>query len=86
MLLSHKRLREISSYFSYSGGASSERRYPYTAKQGKCVFDKSDVVAKVVGFRNIKGGEKGLQEALANVGPIAVAIDAHGFRRYAFFL
>jgi len=59
--------------------------YPYTAKNGACVFRKSIAVAYVRhGSYNItQGDEKELAERLYNAGPIAVSFQViTGFRNY----
>lgn len=64
-------------YIKENGGLDTEETYPYTAHQGKCHFDKSNLGATVSGFVDIpSGNEDALKEALATVGPVAVAIDA----------
>jgi len=61
------------------GGIDTETYYPYQAKEmGRCTFNPNDVGSKCTGFVDIKprGDETALRSACANVGPIAVAIDA----------
>jgi len=63
-------------YIKENGGLQSEQSYPYTAKHGKCKFDKTKVVAKCSGFVDVKSGdEKALMEAIATNGPVSIAID-----------
>ena len=40
-------------YIYYNGGIESEKDYPYTAKDGSCHFNKSEVAATVSGIVNI---------------------------------
>ena len=40
-------------YIHYNGGIESEKDYPYTAKNGKCHFSSSKVVATVASVVNI---------------------------------
>jgi len=64
-------------YIKTIGGLESESDYPYTATTNDCKFDKSKVVAQLTGFVDVTSGdEEALKEAVATVGPIAVAIDA----------
>jgi len=63
-------------YVIGQGGLEPEKDYPYTPDDEPCSFNKSDVVAKFTGFKDVKGGETGLKEAVANIGPVSVAIDA----------
>jgi len=72
-------------YIKDAGGSDSEDSYPYTARQGYCRFDRSGVAAEDHGGVEIKpsGDENALKEAVATVGPIAVAISVSGnFGRY----
>jgi len=54
-----------------------EEDYPYTAKDGKCKFDKSKGVSKTTGYMEIEeGSETDLADKVAQYGPAAIAIDA----------
>merc|ERR1712126_777109 len=67
------------------GGSVSEKAYPYHARQGRCHTDKRQVVAKVAGYKFVRHfDEEALKQASAQIGPIAVSIDAghHSFRSY----
>ncbi|XP_059494434.1 procathepsin L-like [Stegostoma tigrinum] len=57
-------------------GIESEKTYPYTAQQGSCKFQKSNIVAKVARYRNIPRGERCLARASRKIGPIAVSLNA----------
>ena len=64
-------------------GIDTERSYPYTSGDGKvgtCKFNPNTVGATDSGCIQVTvGDESALQEAVATVGPISVAIDvAHG--------
>ena len=49
----------------------------YSFQDGKCKFNPANVGATCTGFIDIKSGsEEDLQDAIFNVGPISVAIDA----------
>jgi len=65
------------------GGIEGESDYPYKARQLNCNFNKDKVRGTCNGYHNLKG-ESNLQQALASVGPVSVAIDAGrpGFRNY----
>merc|ERR1712055_1116440 len=72
-------------YLKDAGGDESESGYPYTARQGRCNFNKGMVVATVKSYHDTQpGSEQALTQALAQVGPVSVAIDASAstFRRY----
>jgi len=59
-------------------GIEPENDYPYVPIDGNCTFNKSEVAATFSGFQDVTGGEAGLKKAVANVGPVSVAIDASG--------
>ncbi|EDO45852.1 predicted protein [Nematostella vectensis] len=64
-------------YIKENGGIDTEKSYPYLAKDGVCHYNKSAIGAKDTGFVDIPtGDENALQQALASVGPISIAIDA----------
>jgi cathepsin L len=66
-------------YVINQGGIESEKAYPYQPEDDTCKFNKSEVSAKFKGFKDVTGGEEGLKAAVANIGPISVAIDASQF-------
>ncbi|KAL3882291.1 hypothetical protein ACJMK2_028653 [Sinanodonta woodiana] len=58
-------------------GIETEEDYPYTATEGTCNYDASKVVTKDTGCVDIESGsESALQQTVATIGPISVAIDA----------
>ena len=65
-------------YVIANKGIDTESSYPYTAKDGKkCLFSNSTIGATISGFTDVpSGSEKDLQQAVATVGPVSVAIDA----------
>lgn len=64
-------------YIAANGGDDTESSYPYTAKDGVCHFDPSNVGATDTGFKDIPEMDcNSLKEAVNNVGPISVAMDA----------
>ncbi|XP_035211228.1 cathepsin L1-like isoform X1 [Stegodyphus dumicola] len=64
-------------YIKKNGGIDTEESYPYTAEDGTCDFKISNVGATCTGYVKIPSGdENALQNAVATVGPISVAIDA----------
>lgn len=55
----------------------TEASYPYKAENGKCKYNPATAVVGDTGYTDIpKKDEDALQEAVANVGPISVAMDA----------
>ncbi|XP_071140419.1 procathepsin L-like [Mytilus edulis] len=64
-------------YIKVNDGIDTEMSYPYKGKNGKCEFKKADVGGTDTGFTNVKtGSEEDLQQAVATIGPISVAMDA----------
>jgi len=64
-------------YIIAVGGLETESRYPYTAEDGTCQSNPSYYRTDISGYQDIQSGsESALQTAVANVGPISVAIDA----------
>ncbi|KAK9887931.1 hypothetical protein WA026_000231 [Henosepilachna vigintioctopunctata] len=58
-------------------GIESEADYPYLAYDDDCAANSSKVITKIKSYVEIKAGdENDLQNAIANKGPVAVAIDA----------
>lgn len=72
----------MESAFEYlaKAGIELEEDYPYEAADDTCRLDKKKVVERVTGFVQIKSGsEPNLQDAVTDIGPISVAIDAGSF-------
>jgi cathepsin L len=72
-------------YIKKNGGIDTEESYPYKAVDQKCKFSKDNVGATLTSWTDVKSqDESALEDALANVGPISVAIDAShsGFQLY----
>lgn len=64
-------------YIKVNNGIDTEGSYPYEAADGSCRFKAENVGATDTGFTDIKSkDESALQDAVATVGPISVAIDA----------
>ncbi|XP_078492719.1 procathepsin L-like [Ciona intestinalis] len=65
-------------YIFDNGGIDTESSYPYMAKnEPKCMYQRSNSGATLTGCVDIKrGSESALMKAVADVGPISVAIDA----------
>ena len=73
-------------YIRHVGGIESDITYPYTAKDGSCVFRRNIAVGYVrFGSYNItQGDEKELADRLYSVGPVAVSFQViTGFKNYA---
>ncbi|NWT09873.1 CATS protein, partial [Vireo altiloquus] len=77
-------MTEAFQYIIDNGGIESEESYPYTAQNGTCHYNASARAASCSRFLELpEGDEAALREAVATVGPVAVAIDA---TRPGFFL
>ncbi|NXD46813.1 CATS protein, partial [Copsychus sechellarum] len=77
-------MTEAFQYIIDNGGIESEESYPYTAQNGTCRYNASSRAASCSRFLELpEGDEAALREAVATVGPVAVAIDA---TRPSFFL
>jgi len=64
-------------YIKDNGGIDTEDSYPYEDDDNRCRFKAESVGATVTGFTNIQSkNESALQEAVATIGPISVAIDS----------
>jgi cathepsin L len=63
-------------YVINNGGIEREDDYPYKPVDGPCKFKKNKVAARFKGYHDVTGGEAGLKEAVATIGPISVGIDA----------
>jgi len=64
-------------YIKDNNGIDTEDSYPYEAVDNQCRFKAENVGATDTGFTDIKSkDESALQEAVATIGPISVAIDA----------
>jgi len=66
-------------YIIDNQGIATEDSYPYTGHDGFgiCHFSGKTVGATISSFKDVtKGSESALQEAVATVGPVSVAIDA----------
>ncbi|XP_024081125.1 cathepsin L1-like isoform X3 [Cimex lectularius] len=67
-------------------GIDTESSYPYEAKEGKCRYNPKKSAGSDNGYVDInEGDEEDLKNAIANVGPVSVAIDASNpsFRFYS---
>eukprot|EP00731_Ephydatia_muelleri_P007188 Em0003g1436a len=64
-------------YVVDNGGIDTESSYPYKGKQSSCQYNSKNSGAIATGVVKItSGSETDLLSAVANVGPIAVAVDA----------
>ncbi|KAM6463645.1 procathepsin L-like [Liasis olivaceus] len=70
-------------YVRDNKGINLEHTYPYEAEDGPCRFNPQDRVMMCAGLVNItKHSERALEEAVARIGPVSVAVDASDFMFY----
>ncbi|KAH9505069.1 hypothetical protein Btru_061634 [Bulinus truncatus] len=73
-------------YVIHNKGLDTEESYPYKPEDRKCRFKAASVGATEKSFKDVtSGSEDALQDAVANIGPISVAIDAshNSFQLYS---
>jgi len=73
-------------YVTQAGGQDSESSYPYTARDGTCRYDESNVVAKLNGYDSIPKDEKQIQALTADVekgAPYSICVDAASWQFYS---
>jgi len=64
-------------YIEDNKGIDTEASYPYEAEDEQCQFKRKNVGATLSSFVDVTSGdENALQAAVANIGPISIAIDA----------
>ncbi|XP_014273559.1 procathepsin L [Halyomorpha halys] len=68
-------------YVVKNNGIDTEASYPYKGEDSStCKYKKANIGATITGYKDVQSGsESDLQSAVANVGPISVAIDASSF-------
>lgn len=61
-----------------SFGLETEESYPYTATDGNCTYNKSDVVARISDQVDLKYGDiDTLLRAVSHVGPVSIAMNVN---------
>ncbi|CAF1169300.1 unnamed protein product [Adineta steineri] len=72
-------------YVINASGIETESSYPYTAVDQTCVFNPTETTVQVCDFVDIASGDEvALQQAVATIEPISVAIDA-GHSSFQFY-
>jgi len=70
-------------YVQIAHGLDTEAAYPYTGKVGQCIYNQASSAASCSGYHSLPSGdESSLQQAVASVGPVSVAIDASTLQFY----
>ena len=73
-------------YIIANKGIDTEASYPYTAETGTCHFNPANVAATLVSYQDVASeSEPALTQAVAERGPVSVAIDAshNSFQLYS---
>jgi len=70
-------------YIIKAGGLESDAKYPYTARDGKCKFDKTLVVAKISACTYIGKDEDLIKDTLFQTGPLSIGINAADMQFYS---
>ncbi|KAH8036542.1 hypothetical protein HPB51_001361 [Rhipicephalus microplus] len=62
----------------------TESSYPFTASTGKCRSTTSDVTTELIDYtcERLVGNEERMLDLIANVGPLATAVDATAWQDY----
>jgi len=69
-------------YIKSAGGLESDAKYPYTAKDGKCKFDKTSISASITGCTYIGKDENEIKDTLFQTGPLSIGINAADMQFY----
>jgi C1A family cysteine protease len=71
-------------YLINAGGQEAAKYYPYTAEDGDCAFNKSDVIAKISSWKYATSdySETTLQANLLSWGPLSICVDAANWQDY----
>jgi len=71
-------------YIKSAGGLEADKDYPYKAKDGKCAFKKSDVVATISSWKYACSSyeESTLKDNLVAWGPVSICVDARYWQDY----
>jgi len=64
------------------GGLMREEDYPYTARGGKCKFDKSKVAVDITGREKVSTDEKKIAAYVATNGPVSIGLNAAAMQFY----
>ncbi|XP_067004611.2 cathepsin L [Anabrus simplex] len=73
-------------YVIDNGGIDTEDSYPFEEQNGRCRYNAQNIGATISNYVSISSGDQAaLKEAVANVGPVSVAMNSgvNSFRYYA---
>jgi cathepsin L len=57
-------------------GLDTETSYPYTARDGTCKFNPSNIGTTISSYKDVQKGSESAQQTAVNAQPVSVAIDA----------
>jgi len=71
-------------YIKSAGGQDTLDSYPYTAQDGSCNFNPSNVAADVVSWTWVtqSDDENAMQQAVYQTGPLSICVDASSWQNY----
>jgi len=71
-------------YIISAGGQDTESTYPYTAEDGTCAFNPSNVAAKISGWKYVtkNENENHMQTYVYQNSPISICVDAEVWQTY----
>ncbi|XP_062983379.1 procathepsin L-like [Elgaria multicarinata webbii] len=70
-------------YVSLNKGIASEQTYRYEARNGRCRYNPRQRAATCTStVRIAKNNERALEQAVATVGPVSVAVDSRHMKQY----
>jgi len=71
-------------YIIQAGGIDSEKSYPYTGTDGNCMFNKSDINAKVCEWAYVTKtkNETAIKQFIATKGPVSICVAASPWQYY----
>jgi len=76
-------LMQTAMEYIVANGIESDKKYPYTARDGTCKFNKESVIAHASAVKCYEGVSNAqLQTYLTTVGPLSIAVDADTFQMY----
>ncbi|XP_055296470.1 procathepsin L-like isoform X2 [Sitodiplosis mosellana] len=80
--------KSIHKAFDYikRNGLETARSYPYRGDSGLCRYNSRNSAVTIKGYKDLpEGDETSLQQAIANIGPISVCVDAShkSFQHYS---
>eukprot|EP01123_Difflugia_compressa_P002191 TRINITY_DN128_c1_g1_i3.p1 TRINITY_DN128_c1_g1~~TRINITY_DN128_c1_g1_i3.p1 ORF type:complete len:321 (+),score=70.05 TRINITY_DN128_c1_g1_i3:59-1021(+) len=71
-------------YIMSAGGLETDANYPYTAQDGTCAFDSSEIAVKISNWKYATSNddESTMQSNLVSWGPLSICVDAEPWQDY----